>query len=127
MDKERFEKGLAVRKEVLGDAYVEKAMAQADEFSKPFQELLTEYCWGACWGSDALTRQQRSLLNLGMLAALGRMHEFETHFRAAIGNGVPREELQGALIQIGVYCGVPAAVECFRVARKVLAEMEDES
>jgi len=127
MDKERFEKGLAVRKEVLGDAYVEKAMAQADEFSKPFQELLTEYCWGACWGSDALTRQQRSLLNLGMLAALGRMHEFETHFRAAIGNGVPREELQGALIQIGVYCGVPAAVECFRVARKVLAELEDES
>ncbi len=127
MDKERFEKGLAVRKEVLGDAYVEKAMAQADEFSKPFQELLTEYCWGACWGSDALTRQQRSLLNLGMLAALGRMHEFETHFRAAIGNGVPREELQGALIQIGVYCGVPAAVECFRVARKVLAELEDEA
>ena len=126
MDQERFDKGLAVRKEVLGADYVEKALAQADDFSKPFQELLTEYCWGACWGSDALTRQQRSLLNLGMLGALGRMHEFETHFRAAIGNGVPREVLQGALIQIGVYCGVPAAVECFRVARKVLAELEGE-
>jgi len=126
MDQERFDKGLAVRKEVLGADYVEKALAQADDFSKPFQELLTEYCWGACWGSDALSRQQRSLLNLGMLAALGRMHEFETHFRAAIGNGVPREVLQGALIQIGVYCGVPAAVECFRVARKVLAEVDGE-
>lgn len=124
MDQERFDKGLAVRKEVLGADYVEKALAQADDFSMPFQELLTEYCWGACWGSDALSRQQRSLLNLGMLAALGRMHEFEIHFRGAITNGVSREVLQGALIQIGVYCGVPAAVECFRIARKVLAEVE---
>jgi 4-carboxymuconolactone decarboxylase len=126
MDQERFDKGLAVRKEVLGADYVEKALAQADDFSRPFQEILTEYCWGACWGSDALSRQQRSLLNLGMLAALGRMHEFEIHFRGAITNGVPREVLQGALIQIGVYCGVPAAVECFRIARKVLGELDGE-
>ena len=124
MDTERFEKGKAARTEVLGAEYVERALANADDFSRPFQELLTEYCWGACWGSDALSRKQRSLLNLGMLGALGRMHEFETHFRAAIGNGLTREELQAALIQISVYCGVPAGVECFRVAKRVLAEVD---
>lgn len=124
MDKARYERGLKARTEVLGKDYVDRALAQADAFSQPFQELLTEYCWGTCWGSEALDRRQRSLLNLGMLAALGRMHEFETHFKAAIKNGLTREELQAALIQIAVYCGVPAGVECFRIARRVLAEAD---
>ncbi len=124
MDKERFERGLAARKAVLGEEYVNRALEGADDFSRDFQELLTEYCWGACWGDDTLDRKQRSLLNLGMLAALNRMHEFETHFRAAIGNGLTRGELRAILTQIAVYCGIPAGVECFRVARKVLADLD---
>lgn len=124
MDEDRFERGLRARKDVLGAEYVDKALAQADDFSRPFQELVTEYCWGTCWGSDALTRQQRSLLNLGMIAALGRMHEFELHFKGAIKNGVSRDELQAALIQIAVYCGIPAGVECFRIAKRVFAELD---
>ena len=124
MDKERFEKGLAARKAVLGADYVEKNLAAADDFNRPFQELLTEYCWGACWGEDTLTRKQRSLLNLGMIAALNRMHEFEIHFRGAITNGLTRDELRSILIQISVYCGVPVGVECFRIARKVFAETD---
>lgn len=125
MDKETFEKGLKARKSVLGDEYVDKALAAADEFSRPFQELLTTYCWGECWGSDALSFKQRSLLNLGMLAAQGKMPEFELHFRGAIKNGLSRDELRAILIQIAVYCGVPTGVECFRVARKVLGETGD--
>lgn len=124
MDKDRFEKGLAARKAVLGADYVEKNLAAADDFNRPFQELLTEYCWGACWGEDTLTRKQRSLLNLGMIAALNRMHEFEIHFRGAITNGLTRDELRSILIQISVYCGVPVGVECFRIARKVFAETD---
>lgn len=124
MDQERFDKGLAARKAVLGAEYVDKALAQADEFSRPFQELVTEYCWGTCWGSDALSRQQRSLLNLGMIAALGRMHEFELHFKGAVKNGIGRDELQAVLIQIAVYCGIPAGVECFRIAKRVFAELD---
>jgi len=124
MDQDRFDKGLAARKAVLGAEYVDKALAQADEFSRPFQELVTEYCWGTCWGSDALSRQQRSLLNLGMIAALGRMHEFELHFKGAVKNGIGRDELQAVLIQIAVYCGIPAGVECFRIAKRVFAELD---
>lgn len=122
MSKETFEKGRKIRTEVLGRERVAKALDQADSFNRDFQELLTEYCWGACWGRGGLTRQQRSLLNLGMLAALNRPHEFELHFRAAIGNGLSRAELQDALIQIAIYCGVPAGVEAHRVPSKVLAE-----
>lgn len=122
MSKETFEKGRKIRTEVLGPERVAKALDQADSFNRDFQELLTEYCWGACWGRNGLTRQQRSLLNLGMLAALNRAHEFELHFRAAIGNGLTRSELQDALIQIAIYCGVPAGVEAHRIAGKVLAE-----
>jgi 4-carboxymuconolactone decarboxylase len=122
MSKEVFEKGRRIRTEVLGRERVAKALDQADSFNRDFQELLTEYCWGACWGRDGLDRRQRSLLNLGMLAALNRPHEFELHFRAAIGNGLSRAELQDALIQIAIYCGVPAGVEAHRIAGKVLAE-----
>ena len=126
MDKERFDKGLAERKAVLGAEYVEKALAQADDFNRDFQEIVTEYCWGVCWGEDTLDRRQRSMLNLGMLAALGRMHEFELHFRGALTNGLSRDELKAILTQIAVYCGIPAGVECFRIARKVLAEVDAE-
>ena len=127
MDKERFDKGLAARKSVLGAEYVEKALANSSEFSKPFQQILTEFCWGGCWGEDSLTFKQRSLLNLGMLAALGRMHEWGLHFRGAITNGLTKDELQAVLTQIAVYCGVPAGVECHRIANQIFAEMDAES
>lgn len=122
MDKERFDKGLNMRKEVLGAEYVEKSMQGANEFNREFQELVTEYAWGLCWGSDVLSRQERSILNLGMLAASGRMHEFELHFRGAIRNGLTPEQLKDVLTQIAVYCGIPAGVECFRIARRILDE-----
>ena len=125
MDKERFERGLAARKSVLGAEYVEKALKNADDFYREFQEQLTEFCWGSCWGNETLNRQQRSLLNLGMIAALNRMHEWEIHFRGAITNGITREELKSILLQISVYCGMPTGVECFRIAKKVFAELDN--
>ena len=124
MDKERFDKGLAIRKEVLGAEYVERSLAGADDFNRGFQELLTEYCWGAVWGDDTLNKKQRSMLNVAMIAALNRMHEWELHFRGAIQNGLTKDELKAILHQIAIYCGVPAGVECFRIARKVFAETE---
>ena len=124
MDEARFERGLTARKAVLGEDYVTRSLEQADDFNREFQELVTEYCWGTCWGDSTLDRKQRSLLNLGMIAALNRMHEFELHFRGAIQNGLTRDELKAILMQIAVYCGIPAGVECFRIARKVFAEMD---
>ena len=124
MGQDLYEKGLAIRKEVLGAEYVDRAVANTDAFNDDFQDLLNEYCWGAVWGSEALDRRQRSLLNVAMLAALGRMQEFELHFKGALRNGVTREELKGALIQVAVYCGMPAGVEAFRVARKALADVD---
>ena len=122
MDKDRFERGLTARKAVLGGAYVDQAFDSADDFNREFQNLVTEYCWGTCWGEDTLDKRQRSLLNLGMIAALNRMHEWELHFRGAITNGLTRDELKSILTQITIYCGVPVGVECFRIARKVFAE-----
>ncbi len=124
MDKERFDRGLAQRKAVLGADYVERSLAQAGDFTKEFQEILTEFAWGLCWGDDTLDRRQRSMLVLGMLAALGRMQEFELHFRGALTNGLSRDELKAILTQIAAYCGIPAGVECFRIARRVLAELD---
>lgn len=126
MDKALQQAGEKVRRQVLGDDYVDRAMTNADAFNAPFQAMLNEYCWGACWTDEALSLKQRSLLNLGMLAALGRMHEFSIHFRGAIRNGLSEAELQAVLIQISVYCGVPAGVEAFRVARQVRDEMAKE-
>lgn len=126
MDKERFEKGLAVRSDVLGAEYVKNTMENASEFSRDFQELLTEYCWGAAWGDDTLDRKTRSMLNVTMIAALNRMHEWELHFRGAMVNGVSRDELKAILSQIAIYCGVPVAVECHRIAKKVFAELDGE-
>jgi 4-carboxymuconolactone decarboxylase len=126
MDRQRHDLGVKIRKEVLGAEYVEKSMANVDEFSAPFQEILNEYCWGGSWGRGVLSKQQRSILNLGMLAALGRSHEFGLHFRGALNNGLSRDELREVLIQIAVYCGIPAGVESFRIARGVLAEIDAE-
>lgn len=120
MPGELYEKGLKIRREVLGEAYVERALQGADDFNRDFQALLTEYCWGAVWGRPGLSRKQRSLNNLCMLAALNRSHEFELHLKGALVNGVTVEEIKETLIQVGVYCGAPAAVEAFRIARKVL-------
>ncbi len=126
MDDHLRGKGEAARREVLGDDYVDRAMDNATPFSRPFQDVLNEYCWGMVWSDDALERKQRSLMNLGMLAALGRMQEFRTHFRGAVRNGATQDELRAAIVQIAVYCGVPAGVEAFRAANEVNAEMARE-
>ena len=124
MDKQRFDAGLAKRRAVLGAEHVERALASADEFNRDFQELVTEYCWGTCWGDETLDRKQRSTINLAMIAALNRMHEFELHFRGAIRNGLTRNELKAILTQIAVYAGIPCGVECFRIAKKVFDEID---
>lgn len=122
---ERYDEGLRIRKEVLGADYVERALNSADDFNQDFQDIVTEYCWGGTWGRGVLSKQQRSILNLGMLAALGKSQEFKLHFRGAINNGLSLEELKEVLIQIAVYCGIPAGVESFRLAREVLADMKE--
>lgn len=124
MSQQRYEAGLKVRKEVVGEEYVADALANADSFNRRFQEYVTEYCWGTVWsdeeGTGALSRRQRSLNNLCMLAALNRAHEFKLHFRGALRNGCTLDELKETLLQITVYCGIPAGVEAFRLAREVL-------
>ena len=123
MSTERFEAGLAVRREVLGAEYVERALAGADSFNRDFQELATEFCWGGTWARGVLDRRTRSILNLGMLSALNRPEEFKLHFRGALTNGCTLDELREVLLQIAVYCGIPAGVEAFRLARDVLREL----
>ena len=121
--RERFARGLDVRRAVLGAEYVDAAIAGADSFTAPLQELVTEYCWGAVWTRPALSRRDRSLLNLAMLTALNRPHELRLHTRGAVANGVSREEIQEALLQATIYAGVPAGVDAFRAAREVLDEI----
>ena len=122
MDRQLMEKGLAARRAVLGDEYVDRAMKNADDFNKPFQEVVSEYCWGLCWTDETLSRRERSILNLGMIAALGKMPEFELHLRGALRNGLTKEELRAVLIHIAVYCGIPVGVDCFRAAKNAFAE-----
>lgn len=122
MDKERFETGLAIRTEVLGKTYVENSMRNATEFNKPFQELVTEYCWGAVWGREELPRKIRSMLNLAMIGALNRPHELRTHVAGALRNGVSRDEIREVFMQLAIYAGVPAGVDAFRVALDVFKE-----
>ena len=122
MDKQLFELGMARRKATLGAEYVEANLAAADDFSRPFQEMMTEWCWGFGWGDDCIDAKTRSMMNLAMIGALGKMHEWEIHCRGALGNGVTKEQLRAILHVIAIYCGVPQSLECFRVARKVLAE-----
>jgi len=122
MDDKLFEKGLKKRKETLGAEYVEKNLEQADDFTRPFQEAMTAWCWGFGWGDETIDAKTRSMMNLAMIGALGKMHEWEIHCRGAIGNGVTQDELRAIVHVIGIYCGVPQAVDCFRVAKKVLEE-----
>ena len=123
MDQRRFELGLARRKATLGADYVEKNLAAADDFTLPFQEMMTEWCWGFGWGDDCIDAKTRSMMNLAMIGALGKMNEWEIHCRGAIGNGVSKEQLRAVIHVIAIYCGVPQSLECFRAARKVMAEL----
>ena len=126
MSKELFEAGLAVRKAVLGAEFVENAIASADDFNRPLQELVTEYCWGACWTREGLSRKTRSMLNLAMLTALNRPHELKMHVKGALRNGVTKEEIREVLLQTAIYCGVPAAVDAFRTGKEAIKEYEVE-
>lgn len=124
MSKEMWEKGLAVRKELLGAHYVDKQIQEADDFNMPLQELVTEYCWGWLWNRPGLPRKTRSMLNLAMLAVLNRHPEFKTHVKGALRNGCTRDEIREVLLQVAVYAGVPAGVEAFRLAREAFKEVE---
>lgn len=121
-----WEKGLEIRREVVGDAYVERSLAAMDEFNRPLQEYITRYAWGDVWRRPGLDRRARSILNIGMLTALNRPHELKLHLRGALRNGVTREEIRECLLQTAVYCGAPAALDAFRTAREVFAEVDDE-
>lgn len=123
MNKELFDKGLQTRREVLGAEYVDAAIRNADDFSWPMQELVTQYCWGDVWNRPGLDRRTRSLLNLAMLTALNRPHELKLHVRGALNNGVTKDEIREVLLQAAIYCGVPAAIDGFRVARDVFKEV----
>ena len=125
MDQDLFDAGLALRKKVVGAEYVERSMAAADDLTQAFQELVTEYCWGAVWTREGLGHRDRSLLNLGMLTALGKPNELKLHVRGALTNGVTREEISEVFLQTAIYCGVPAALEAFKVAREVFAELDE--
>lgn len=124
MTSETYETGLRIRKEVLGAEYVEASLDAADDFNRAFQELVTEYCWGAGWGRDALSRRDKSLLNLVMLGALNRSAEFKLHLKGALTNGCSRDEIRDTLFQLAIYAGIPAGVEAFRLAREVFAELD---
>ena len=124
MNKELFEIGLQIRREVLGAEYVDKSISQADDFNRPLQELVTEYCWGAVWSRPGISRKMRSLINLAMLTALNRPHEVKLHLKGALNNDCSKEEIMEVLLQTAIYCGVPAAVDSFRLAREVFSEME---
>jgi len=124
MGQDRYDKGLALRKKVLGAEYVEKSIAAADDFSRPMQDLSTEYCWGYVWGRPGLALRDRSLINIAMISALNRPHELKLHVKAAVGNGLSKEEIREVLMQVAVYCGVPAGIDSFRIAREAFAELE---
>jgi 4-carboxymuconolactone decarboxylase len=124
MGQDRYDKGLALRKKVLGAEYVENSIAAADDFSRPMQDLSTEYCWGYVWGRPGLALRDRSLINIAMISALNRPHELKLHVKAAIGNGLSKEEIREVLMQVAVYCGVPAGIDSFRIAREAFAELE---
>lgn len=124
MNNDMYERGLEVRKAVIGADYVNKALADKDEFSGPLQDLVTEYCWGTIWTNDDLPRKTRSLLNLVMLTVLNRPHELKIHLRGALTNGCTKAEIRGAFLQAGVYAGIPAAVDAFRAAKEVFAEQD---
>lgn len=118
-----FEKGLKVRREVLGAEYVDNAIKNADDFNRPLQELVTTYCWGEIWNRPTFDRRTRSIINLAMLTALNRPHEVKLHVRGALNNGLSKDEIAEVFLQTMIYCGVPAAIDSFRIAREVFKEM----
>ena len=126
MNTKAYEQGLAVRREVLGAEYVDRALANADSFTRELQNFVTEWCWGGVWARPGLPRKTRSLLNLAMLTALNRPHEIKIHVRGALNNGVTREEITEVFLQAGVYAGVPAAVDAFRAAKEVFDDLDKE-
>ena len=123
MDQAMFEKGLAIRRQVLGADFVDNAIATADDFSRPLQELVTQYCWGEIWGRPGLDKKTRSIINLAMISALNRPHEVKMHVKGAINNGLTKDEIKEVFLQVAIYCGVPAGVDSFRIAREVFKEM----
>ena len=123
MDRAMFEKGLSIRRAVLGAEYVDKALESADDFSRPLQELVTQYCWGEIWGRPGLDRKTRSLINLAMITALNRPHEVRVHIKGALNNGLTKNDIQEVFLQVAIYCGVPAAVDSFRTAQEVFREL----
>ena len=122
MDQDRYDRGLAVRREVLGAEHVDKSIQGADDFTRPLQEYVTESAWGAIWTRPGLPRKTRSLLNLAMLTALNRPHEIKLHINGALNNGVTKDEIMEVFLQTAVYCGVPASIDSFRIAREVFQE-----
>jgi 4-carboxymuconolactone decarboxylase len=126
MNDELYERGLAVRKSVLGAEHVERSISSADDFTMPLQRLVTEYCWGAVWGREQLPKKIRSIINIALLSTLNRPHELKIHVKGAIRNGCTREEIREVLLQVGIYSGIPAAVDSFRIAKEALAELEKE-
>jgi len=124
MNKEIYDRGLAIRKSVLGAEYVDNALKNADDFTQPLQDLVTEYCWGWAWGREGLSKRDRSMINLAMISILNRQHELKVHVQGAIRNGLTKNEIQEVLLQVGIYGGIPAAVDSFRTAKAALAEME---
>ena len=127
MDKDLYDKGMQIRREVLGDAYVDRALAKANEFNDPLQELVTTYCWGWNWGREGLPRRDRSLINLAMIATLNRHNELKVHVRGALNNGLSKEDIREVLLQVGIYGGIPAAVDSFRLANEAFAEIDNEA
>jgi 4-carboxymuconolactone decarboxylase len=126
MDKLLYDRGLAKRRHVLGDSYVDRALANVNDFNREFQRLTTEYCWGEVWGDETLSPRERSILTLGMVAALGKMGEFANHVRGAAVNGLTPKELSSVLVQIAIYCGIPVGADCFQVAESILSDSKGE-
>jgi 4-carboxymuconolactone decarboxylase len=125
LNSQTYQRGREIRSEVLGKDYVDKALAEADDFTGPLQDLVTEYCWGAVWGRDGLNRKTRSMLNLAMTSVLNRPHELRTHIKAALTNGVTRDEIREVFLQVAIYAGVPAAVDSFRTAGEIFAQLDN--
>ena len=124
MTSEMFEKGIAKRRKVLGDEYVDKALASADEFGADLQKLITEYAWGEVWNKESLNDKERSMINLGMIAALNRPHELKLHIKGALNNGLTKDQIRDIFLQVTVYCGAPAGIDSMRLAREAFAEID---
>ena len=127
MNKELFDKGMEIRRATLGDAYVDRALGRMNDFNRPMQELVTEYCWGEVWGRPGLSRRDRSMINIAMIAILNRHNELKGHLRGALNNGLTREEVAEVLLQVGIYGGIPAAVDSFNIATDTFNELDAEA